>query len=149
MGADDPDPAAGERTETVRARGHEHVQATHDSTLELTSDDYLTTAGDCIVATEADRVPADFDPAFVEACQNSGATLVLTLEAGGHRDRVTGRGHPALTFESDRSLVCRTSDYVDDRTVMVGADGAATDIDRNLVAALADGVTCEATLSVQ
>jgi len=147
-GSDDRADPDGRPAVRIRAHGHEHVRATHASTLELTSDDHLTPAGDCILAVEADRVPADLDSGFVDACRDAEATVTLTLEAGGHRDRVTGRGDPALTFASDRSLVCRTSDYVDDRTVMVEADGAAADLDRELVAALADGAACEAALTV-
>jgi len=135
--------------EIVRARGHEHVSATHESTFEVTTDDFLTPAGDCILGIEADRCPADFDPAFVEACQSGDATITTTFEAGGHEAIVTGRGHPDLTFESERSAVGRTSDYVDDRTVMVGADRAANGFDRDLVAALADGAELKVTVAVE
>ncbi len=135
--------------EVVHARGHEHVAAEHASTFELTSDDYLTPAGDCILGIEADRTPADFDRSFVAACQSHEATLVATIEADGHTATITGRGHPELTFENDRSLVGRTSDYVDDRTIMVGADAAAADIDRDLVTALADGADVRLTLTVE
>jgi hypothetical protein len=134
--------------EAVRARGHEHVSAEHASTLELTSDDFLTPAGDCILGIEADRVPSDFDAAFVAACRDAEATITATIEAGDHAVTVTGSGHPDLTFESDRSHVLRTSDYVDDRTVMVGADAAAGDVDRDLVSMLADGSTVTMTLRV-
>ena len=135
--------------EVVRARGHEHVLAGHASTFEVTSDGYLTPAGDCILGVDADRTPADFDPAFVAACQSDAARVLATVEAGGHTQRVAGRGHPELSFESRRSLVCRTSDYVDDRTVMVGADAAAADLDRDLVAALSGGVDLTLTLAVE
>ena len=134
--------------ETVHARGHEHVSAEHASTLELTSDDFLTPAGDCILGIEADRVPSDFDEAFVAACRDAGASITATIEAGDNAVTVTGAGHPDLTFESDRSHVLRTSDYVDERTVMVGADAAAGDVDRDLVSALADGATVTMTLRV-
>ncbi|GAA0456330.1 DUF371 domain-containing protein [Halococcus dombrowskii] len=133
----------------VRAHGHENVTARHASTLELTRDDYLTPAGDCILGIEADRTPADFDRAFVAACQDGEATITLTLDAGDHTETVTGRGHPELEFTNDRSLVCRTSDYVDDRTVMVGADKAAADLDRAFVDALADGVEITAVFRVE
>ena len=134
--------------ERIHARGHENVAATHASTFEVTTDDYLTPAGDCIVAVGADRAPADVDPAFVEACRDATATVTATLRVGDHEATVTGRGHPDLTFESDRSAVVRTSEYVDDRTVMVGADAAATDLDRDLVAALADGADLVFDLAV-
>ena len=53
-------------TETITASGHENVSGEHASTLEVTSDDFLTPAGDCILGIEADRVPAEFDPDFVD-----------------------------------------------------------------------------------
>ncbi|WP_335999767.1 DUF371 domain-containing protein [Halorientalis halophila] len=135
--------------EVIRARGHENVSAQHASTFEVTSDDYLTPAGDCILGVEADRTPADFDPAFLDACQSGDATITVELAAGGSTETVTGRGHPDLSFENDRSAVGRTSDYVDDRTVLVDADAAAADLDRDLVAALADGADLTVTLTVE
>jgi hypothetical protein len=135
--------------EVVHAVGHEHVTADHASTFELTTDDYLTPAGDCILGIEADRAPTDFDDDFIAACQSHDATIVATLAADGHTERIEGRGHPDLAFTNERSFVARTSDYVDDRTIMVGADAAATDVDRDLVAALADGAGLTMTLSVE
>jgi len=146
-GADDgPDRSATVR-ELLRARGHENVTAAHGSTLEVTTDDWLTPAGDCILAVEADRAPADFDRTFVAACRDPDARITATLRvtpadrAGDDHvleASVSGRGHPELTLDSERSAVCRTSDHVDDRTVMVDAEGAAADLDRELVAALGD-----------
>jgi len=137
-------------TEIIRARGHEHVQATHTSTFELTSDDWLTPAGDCILAIEADRTPADFADEFVAAAQSHDATITATVSTADHSQTISGRGHPELTFDGDRSAVGRTSDYVDDRTIMVGAEHAADGIDRELVDALANGadLTVELRVSV-
>lgn len=135
-------------TEVVTARGHENVSGAHESTFEVTSDDFLTPAGDCILGIEADRVPAAFDESFVGACQDRAAKITVELEAASHSDRLEASGHPNLTFESDRSLVVRTSDYVDDRTVAVDAEKAATDIDRDLVSALADGESLTVSLHV-
>nr|WP_256531069.1 DUF371 domain-containing protein [Halovivax cerinus] len=147
--SESPDSAAEHRTERIDARGHENVSATHASTFEVTTDDFLTPAGDCILAIEADRAPADFDPAFVAACQDTSATITMVVTVGDHERTVTGRGDPRLTFESERSAVGRTSDYVDDRTVMLEADAAATDVDRALVDALADGADVQVTLTVE
>ncbi len=135
--------------EGLRARGHEHVAGTHESTFEVTTDDWLTPAGDCIVGVAADRAPAAFDQGFVEACQDADATVSVTLSVDGHEQTVRGRGHPDLTFESDRSLVVRTSDYVDDRTVCVDAGAAAADLDRDLVAALEEDASLTVRLSVE
>ena len=137
-----------EHTEVIRAHGHEHVQAAHASTFEVTSDDWLTPAGDCILAIEADRTPADFADEFVAAAQSHDATITATLSTADHTHTITGRGHPELSFEGDRSAVGRTSDYVDDRTIMVGAEGAAKSVDRDLVADLSAGADLRLELQV-
>lgn len=134
--------------EVVHARGHPNVTARHGSTFEVTADDDLTPAGDCILGVSADRTPADFDPGFVRACRDPDATIEATLRAAGATATVRGHGHPDLSFRSDRSLVGRTSAYVDERTVLVGADAAAGDLDRGLVGALADGAALELVLTV-
>ena len=138
-----------EYTEVIHARGHEHGQSTHASTFELTSDDWLTPAGDCILGIEADRTPADFSDSFVEAAQSVDAEITATLSTAAHSHTITGRGHPELTFEDDRSAVGRTSDYTCERTMMISADGAAADVDRDLVDALAGGADLTLELRVR
>jgi hypothetical protein len=135
-------------TETVHAEGHEHVTGNHASTLEVTSDDWLTPAGDCIIAVEADRVPREFEDEFVDACRNADATITATITVNEYEQTITGHGHSDLTFDSDRSMVLRTSEYVDDRTVMVGADTAAEGIDRDIITALAGGKELAITFCV-
>jgi Uncharacterized protein conserved in archaea len=142
-----------ELSQTIRVSGHEHVQASHESTLEVTSDDWLTPAGDCILAVEADTVPQEFDLEYKRACQDATATVraniqVLT-EDGSFETTIEGRGDPELTFDNDRSAVIRTSEFVDDRTVMIDADAAATDIGRDLVSALSEGAAATLVLSVE
>ncbi|WP_424014663.1 DUF371 domain-containing protein [Halorubrum xinjiangense] len=147
-GADDP------HVEVVSAIGHEHVSAEHASTVELTTDDWLTPAGDCIVGVEADRTPRDFSAEFREACRDADATIEATLVVdagdGTFEETITGRGDPDLALLDDRSMVGRTSDYTDDeRTIFVDGDGAAADLDRDLVAALADGADLTLRLAVE
>nr|WP_313685284.1 DUF371 domain-containing protein [Halobellus sp. DFY28] len=148
------DSPPGEMREVVHARGHENVSAEHGSTFEITTDDWLTPAGDCILAVEADRAPAAFADAFVDACRNRDATIRATLtattdEGDTHTATIVGRGHPGLSFENERSHVGRTSDYVDDRTILVDADAAAADLDRDLVDALAAGADLRVELAVE
>lgn len=135
--------------ETIHAKGHENVSATHASTFEVTTDDWLTPAGDCILAVEADRAPADFDSEFVSACRSGEAAITVTFEAGGHTETVIGRGHPDLSFESERSMVGRTSEYVDERTFVIGTEDAAEGIDRDLIEALSAGEALTATITVE
>ena len=134
--------------ERITAKGHCNVQSTHQSTLEITTEDWLTPAGDCIVGVAADRSPVDFSSEFISACQDSAATISLEMQVEDHRAKIVGQGDPRLTFENGTSLVCRTSTYVDDRTVMIKAAGAANAIDRSLVRTLQDGAPLEAILRV-
>jgi hypothetical protein len=135
--------------ERASATGDENVRADHESTFEVTTEDFLTPAGDCILGIDADRSPSDFDEQFVEAAQDETATIRATFEAADQTITITGRGDPRLSFENEVSMVGRTSDYVDDRTIMVEADGAATDVDRDFVEALADGADLTVTLTVE
>lgn len=134
--------------ERIRARGHEHVTARHGSTLEVTTDEWLTPAGDCIVGVGADRGPAEFDSRFVDACRTDDVGIHIELTAGPHRETIAAKGSRDLTFGSDRSAVVRTSEYVDDRTVAIDAGAAACDLDRDLIAALADGTELAVTIRV-
>ena len=149
--------------EVVHATGHEHVTAEHPSTIEFTTDDWLTPAGDCIVGVDADSAPRSFSSAFRAACQDAEATITATIAVGEPPDAnadpadvataptpdpatapyvetIQGRGDPGLALVDDRSMVGRTSDYTDDeRTIFVAGDGAAADLDRDLVEALSAG----------
>lgn len=135
--------------ERLSAHGHEHVSADHASTFEVTTDDFLTPAGDCILAIDADRAPTDFAPEFVDTCQDADTTITATIDVDGTTQTVTGSGHPELSFESDRSAVVRASNHVDDRTVMVDADHGAIGIDDQIVDALAAGAELTLTLAVE
>lgn len=134
--------------QVITARGHPVVLGTHESTLEVTTDDFLTPAGDCIIGVEADVAPSGFDQAFVDACCDDEAEIQATIEAGGYRETISGRGATGLTFDDDRSAVLRTSEYIDDRTVMINADRAAVDLDRGLIEELKEAVELVMTLSV-
>lgn len=136
-------------TETIRAAGHQNVSAHHSSTFEVTTDSFLTPAGDCIIGINATKAPADFSTAFVESCRSRTTTIVARIAVENLTMTITGSGHPDLTLSSSRSLVGRTSEYIDDRTVMINADTAAGSIDRALVDFLTDGADLVMTLDAR
>jgi len=142
-----------EFSEVIHAQGHTNVSARHASTLEVTSDDWLTPAGDCILGIDADRVPSDFDTEFIQACQSPDASITATITVESeavetHTEKITGSGSPQLSFDNNRSHVARTSTYTDDRTVLVDGDTAAADIDRDMIDALTTGAKLTLELSV-
>lgn len=134
--------------EVIRGSGHEHVRATHESTLEITTDDWLTPAGDCIVGINANRAPTSFSTSFIETAQSTSAKITLTLTVGDRKTKLVGRGDPELSFSSDRCMVARTSSYIDERTIMIESDRAASDLDRDMVHALRAGEPLVASLDV-
>lgn len=133
---------------TLRAEGHENVQGTHASTFELTTDEYLTPAGDCIIGINADLAPSELPDGFISECQQQNQVIAVKLRVGSQESVIRGYGHPDLTFKSDRSFVFRTSTHIDDRTVMIRANKAAVDINRDLIKLLSRGNTLTATLTV-
>jgi hypothetical protein len=118
--------------EVIRCRGHENVKATHRSTLEITTEDFLTPRGDCIICVSADKALKDLSEEFKEALQR-GAKLLMRIRVGELVDEVVAYGDPRLILDHDYSMVIRKSSYIDGRTLAVRANKAARDIKRELV----------------
>jgi len=121
------------------AWGHENVKATHKTTLEVTREEYLTPRGDCIVGVRAEVGAAGLPGWLREAARDPRSTIVVVLCAEGVCDAVAGRGDPRLTLDDEDRIVVRRSDYVDGKTLMVGASKAARHLRRDLVEKLRGG----------
>ena len=135
--------------ELIRCRGHPLVSSRHPTTFELTKDEHLTAAGDCIIGVGADRGAADLSDEFRAALRQEGAVLVTTLRCGGLEVVVRSEGHPGLLLDHPTDLVWRRSEHrlrPDDRDPLGlrGADSAA----RALVERLRAGRALEAELVV-
>ncbi|MFW9907321.1 MAG: DUF371 domain-containing protein [Candidatus Thorarchaeota archaeon] len=115
------------------AYGHENVIGSHRTTTELTSEDFLTTQGTCIVGIGANLTLNRLDQTIKNLAKSGQTKIILRLSAGNHSDEIIGRGSKGLTYSSDLSMVARTSSYECDRTLMVLADKAAANLDRKLV----------------
>ena len=99
----------------------------------VTREPELTLRGDCIVAVAAEKGLRDLDPRVKEAMRNQDARIRLILEADGLTFQVSGRGDPRLTLSHPTDTVTRRSSFVCDRTLMIGADKAASDLEPRLV----------------
>jgi hypothetical protein len=119
--------------EEVTASGHENIEATHPTTLEITQEKRLSRRGDCIIAVGADKSLADLSDEFRESLRKPNAKLTLTIEAGGITEQINAHGSPNLILTHPSDMVVRKSSYVDDRTLAVNADKAARDLPRELV----------------
>ncbi len=128
--------------EVIRARGHPNVRATHRTTLEVTKDRELTPRGDCIIGVGADKSVADLSEDLKRWLKSGRAIRVeIVLPDYGLKDELIAFGSSKLTFKHERDVVIRKSDYVCDRTLAIGSNEAARDIDREIVELLKDEKT--------
>ncbi len=127
-------------TDTINAKGHPNIKAQHKTTLEVTTEDYVTHRGDCIIAVAADKAAADINPRLLAELA-LGYSLAIAIEAGSLIDVFFAQGAPGHTPSSKTSIVIRRSTYLDDRTLAVHSTKAARDIDRKLAAKLRELTT--------
>ncbi len=126
----------------VIARGHPNITARHKTTLEITKDENLTIEGDCIIGVGANRsiseLPQEVKTSLIEGRM---AKITLYLPAYGLKEEVEGYGSHHLTFRHPTDIVIRKSNYVCDRTLIVRANKAASDVDREMISLLKDPST--------
>ncbi len=127
--------------ETIYARGHPNVSATHKTTLEITTRDKLTIRGDCIVAVCANKGAEQLSESFKELARMENSTITMILKVDDQTETIKGQGSPHLTFTHPHDIVARKSTYHSDRTIMIKADKAAIDLNRKLVQKLKDPQT--------
>jgi hypothetical protein len=121
-----------DHTVEFKAFGHPNIKSKHSTTLMITRDNYLTPKGDCIVGIKAEKGIADLQK-MVSTAKNTETRIIITLKIKDKEFKITGRGHPELTFNDTNDIVARKSCFIDDRTIMINADKAACDIPKDMV----------------
>lgn len=122
-----------EISEVITAYGHENIQATHKSTLEITKEKRLSKKGDCIIAIYADKGLTELSERFRENLRRENSKLTILIEAGGISEIVNAYGSPLLVFTHPTDMVVRKSSYICGRTLAIHADKAACNLSRELV----------------
>ena len=126
------------RTVDFHAYGHPNVIGEHKTTLEITTEEKLTSRGTCIIGVRTTQTLRDLDDEIKTLAKSTRTQIQLTMSVDDLVERVMGRGSPGLTYSDSISMVARTSSYECGRTVMVGADRVASDLDRRFVQKLSD-----------
>ena len=116
-----------------KAYGHHNVISEHSTTIEITTEGFLTKTGTCIIGIKASMNLTSFDDEIKNLAQSPDTVIVLKLNVKGIREEITGYGDPGLTYEDEISMVARKSGFVSGRTLMVRADKAASDLKREFV----------------
>jgi hypothetical protein len=122
-----------EAHEVIRCHGHSNILGTHPSTFEVTTEENLSSQGDCIIGVGADKSAADLDPFFSHLLQDDRASLFTMLRAGSYEIWVSSQGNSKLILTHPHDLVWRKSTFIDERTVGITSDKAAIHLPRDLI----------------
>lgn len=133
----------------LTAKGHYNVTSKHRTTFEVTQDIDMGLRADCIVGLASNASLKDIPPTMKETIRNENVKIKIILETENATDTITGYGHPALTLDHPTDIVCRKSDYTCSRTLMIGADKAAVDLNSDLIDDLRSGKTLQVTIIVK
>ncbi|MGC9517875.1 MAG: DUF371 domain-containing protein [Methanomicrobiales archaeon] len=116
-----------------KAKGHLNVSSTHRTTFEVTMDKDIGRNADCIIGVASNVSVKDIPKSIKDAIANDATVIKIVLETENAVDMIEGRGHHLLTLDHPTDIVCRKSDYVCSRTLMIKSDKAAVDLDPLLI----------------
>ncbi len=133
----------------IKAKGHKNVLSKHKSTFEITKDEDLSLSGDCIIGLGIDKCMLDFPEDFKEKLANDDTKVTLKLKSPNASDIIVGYGHHDLTLDHPTDIVCRKSDFICSRTLMIKSDKAAIDLNRDLVKDLANGESLDVEIILE
>jgi len=122
--------------EEVTFVGHVMVRATHQRTIEITTDEHLTPRGDCIIGVGASKGVAQLSSSIKRALRTEDARVKLTIVTQGGEFSFAAKGSKDLSFESSTDMVIRRSDFVCGRTLAISAESSAREIPRRIVGTL-------------
>lgn len=116
----------------IIAQGHPNVLGTHRTTIEITTEDFLTTNGNCIIGVMSSKSVNDYNPKLKEAIQN-GIKIEIEMVAGPFREKIFGVGHKDLTLLNTVSMVFRLSEFKSDRTALINCSKSSIELNRDFI----------------
>ena len=111
---------------TIQAKGHPNIRATHANTLELTSDQFVTTSGTCIIG-----IDAEWDQSALLALRGK---VAVTVRGGGFEETVQARINP--TFIPGDPLIIRKHPDPQPRSLCIGSNKGSAALGRGLIDSL-------------
>jgi uncharacterized protein len=119
--------------ERIAFHGHPMVLALHPTTIEITTEDQLTSRGDCIVGVAAEKGCYGLRTETKRALGRPDAKVSIRMLVAGQSFGLEARGDPKLSLTHPHDIVIRKSGYISDRTLAVKASAAAKDVPRGMV----------------
>lgn len=123
--------------DTILAYGHPLVKCSHNTTIEITKEDYLTEKGSCILGIKASKACNDLSAKLKEKIRKGNAIRIL-IEVDDIFETFIGYGDEKLNLKSNNDMVFRKSSYVCDRTVLINCTKSSMDLNRELIKKLND-----------
>ena len=113
--------------------GHQNITSKHKTTLEFTKDKYLTLKGDCIVGIKADFSLLQLKK-FIKSLKNN-KKIIIIIEILNNDNKIIEKINAEVNpdFNSEKDIVIRKSDFIDNRTLAIKADKAACDLNRDFI----------------
>ncbi len=118
------------------ARGHPNVKSTHRTTFMTTTEDELSTRGDCIIVVGAEMGLKDMPDEAKRLARSEDTMITFRLTVGDHVFEAQGHGHADLEYTDPIDMVARRSSFTCGRTLMIGSDKTSVDIPVAVVEAL-------------
>ncbi len=103
---------------------------------------------DCIIGVSSETKMDDFPEELKEAIKDENMVIKILLETENAEDEITGYGHPELTLDHPKDMVCRKSEFKCNRTLMIKADKAACDLKKDLINDLRKGKSLKVVIKV-
>lgn len=132
----------------IKSKGHKNVSSKHKSTFEITKDVEIGPTADCIIGVDMDDSMLDFPQEFKDKIANSNTKILVLLDTPNAHDEIVGFGHEDLTLTHPTDIVCRKSDFVCSRTLMINSSKVARDLDSVLINDLKNEEVMEVTIKI-
>ena len=131
-----------------KAYGHPNITAKHKTTLEFTKDKELSLRGDCIIGVRAD-FNLQLIKNFISQLKKNKIKIIIELEKpplkktikknsllknkNNQKIKEEIKAEVNPDFNSDKEMVIRKSDFVDERTFVVRSDKGAFELRREFI----------------
>lgn len=117
----------------LKTKGHKNISSKHKTTFEFTTDSEIGPNADCIIGVAMNKTMDRFPLTFKEKIANSNSKIIVKIATENGRDEIKGYGHNDLQLSHPTDIVCRKSDYVCNRTLMIKADKASCDLNPDII----------------
>jgi uncharacterized protein len=129
--------------------GHPNVTSRHRTTFEITKDTEIGLTADCIVGVGSKVSMEDIPEEMLNAIRSNDSRVTIKLETENAQDEIHGFGHSELTLDHPTDMVSRKSDFKCGRTLLINADKAACDLNKQMINDLKNSKPLRVTIIVE